>query len=187
MAHIGNGTEYGLHCLLLLARPLAEPASSRELAELQGVSTSFLAKIFPKLERAGIVKASTGVRGGYQLARPAERITVLDVVDAIEGPKPLFDCQEIRGGCAIFEGKPPAWSTRGTCGIHAVMLQAEKRMRDELARTTIRDLADGVARVAPPDFGAKIEHWFADRVNVRSEARLAVVTGPRRRRKADDG
>ncbi len=186
MAHIGNGTEYGLHCLLLLARPLAEPASSRDLAELQGISTSFLAKIFPKLERAGIVKASAGIRGGYQLARPAEQITVLDVVDAIEGPKPLFDCQQIRGGCTIFEGKPPAWMTRGVCGIHAVMLRAEKLMRDELARTTIRDLADGVASKAPPGFGMQIENWFADRVNVRSEARLAVVTGPRPRRKADD-
>lgn len=65
MAHYGSGTEYGLHCLLFLSQPLAEPASSRDLAELQGISVSFLAKIFPKLEKAGIVKASEGIRGGY--------------------------------------------------------------------------------------------------------------------------
>lgn len=185
MAHIGNGTEYGLHCLLLLARPLAEPASSRDLAELQGISTSFLAKIFPKLERAGIVKASAGIRGGYQLARPPEQITVLDVVDAIQGTKPLFDCQQIRGGCTLYEGKPPAWMTRGVCGIHAVMLRAEKQMRDELARTTIRDLAEGVESKAPPGFAMELQGWFADRVNMRAEARVTAVSGPKSRRRPD--
>ena len=183
MAHIGNGTEYGLHCLLLLARPNAEPASSRDLAELQGISTSFLAKIFPKLERAGIVKASSGIRGGYQLARAPEHISVLEVVDAIEGHKPLFDCQQIRGKCTIFEGTPPSWMTRGVCGIHAVMLSAEKHMRDELGRTSIRDLADGVASRAPPDFGIKLEGWFSDRIGARTEAQIAAVTGPKSRRK----
>lgn len=167
MAHIGNGTEYGLHCLLLLARPLAEPASSRELAELQGVSTSFLAKIFPKLERAGIVKASTGVRGGYQLARPAERITVLDVVDAIEGPKPLFDCQEIRGRCAVFGNSPPGWAMAGTCSIHAVMLRAEKAMRESLAAQSLADIATTVYRKAPPEFANDLQEWIDHRVNGR--------------------
>ena len=93
MAHLGSSVEYGLHCLLWLVDPMAGPASSRDLAELQGVSPSFIAKIFPRLEKAGIVEASEGVRGGYRLARPANEITVLDVVDAIEGKKPLFDCQ----------------------------------------------------------------------------------------------
>ncbi len=61
----------------------------------QGISPSFVAKIFPKLEKAGIVRSSEGVRGGYLLARAPEEISVLEVVDAIEGRKPLFDCQEI--------------------------------------------------------------------------------------------
>ena len=73
MAHLGTSVEYAMHCLLWLAGPLAEPASSRDLAELQGISPSFLAKIFPKLEKAGIVAASEGIRGGYRLARPADR------------------------------------------------------------------------------------------------------------------
>ncbi|MDR7375429.1 Rrf2 family protein [Rhodoferax ferrireducens] len=172
-----------MHCLLLLARPDAKPASSRDLAELQGISTTFLAKIFPKLERAGLVKATAGIRGGYQLARLPEQISVLDVVDAIEGAKPLFDCQQIRGKCTIFEGNPPPWMTRGICGIHAVMLKAEKAMRDELARTSIRDLVDGVANKAPPDFGVKLDSWFSNRIGVRTEAQIAAVTGPKSRRK----
>lgn len=53
MAHIGNGVEYALHCLLWLVDPDSASLSSRELAEMQGISPAFLAKIFPRLERPG--------------------------------------------------------------------------------------------------------------------------------------
>jgi Rrf2 family protein len=175
MAHLGNGVEYGLHCLLWLVGAKTQPASSRDLAELQGVSPSFLAKIFAKLERAGIVRASEGIRGGYLLARPADQITVLDITDAIEGNKPIFECQEIRGKCAIFGNKAPRWSTQGVCAIHAVMLRAEQSMRSELAKTTIAELAGAVGRKAPADFTSEVHDWLANRVDLRSKARLAGV------------
>ena len=66
-------------------------------------------KIFPKLEKAGIVETTGGIRGGYQMARPAEQISVLYVGDAVDGSKPMFDCQEIRARCAPFDGNPPEW------------------------------------------------------------------------------
>lgn len=66
MAYITTSVEYGIHCLLWLVGDNQRALSSRELAELQGISPSFLAKIFPKLEKAGIVVASEGVRGGYR-------------------------------------------------------------------------------------------------------------------------
>src|SRR5882724_10853812 len=141
MAHFGSDVEYGLHCLLWLVEPTLQPTSSRDLAELQGVSPSFIAKIFPRLEKAGIVVAAEGIRGGYCLARPSDKISVLDVVDAIQGKKSLFDCQEIRGRCALFHGQPPSWSTTGVCSIHAVMLRAEQSMREQLSRTTVADLS----------------------------------------------
>ena len=98
MAHLGTGIEYALHCLLWIAQPLPKPPSSRELAALQGAPAPFVAKIFGKLEKAGLVAASAGIRGGYRLARAPEDITVLDVVDAVEGRKNLFDCQTIMLG-----------------------------------------------------------------------------------------
>src|SRR5690606_27969881 len=118
--HLTSSVEYGIHCLLWLVDAGDKQPSSRDLAELQGLSPSFVAKIFPKLEKAGIVTANAGVRGGYRLARPAEDITVLAIVDAIEGAKPLFDCQEIRDRCAVFGGDAPRWATNGVCAIHAV-------------------------------------------------------------------
>ncbi len=104
MAHITAGVEYGLHCLLYLVRPAgdadARVASVRDLAELQGVPVEYLAKIFTKLQKAGIVAAAEGAGGGFRLAREPAAIRVLDVVTAIDGDKALFDCRENRDRCA---------------------------------------------------------------------------------------
>lgn len=167
MAHLTVSVEYGLHCLLWLVGGDGAAMSSRELAELQGISPSFLAKIFPKLEKAGIVTASEGVRGGYRLGRPADEISILEVVDAIEGEKPLFDCQEVRERCALFAGKPPGWATAGVCAIHAVMLQAEKAMRDSLAKQSLGQIHATFGRKAPEDFANQVSGWMDGRLTGR--------------------
>lgn len=164
MAHLTASVEYGLHCLHWLVEPAERPLSCRDLAELQGISPSFLAKILAKLEKAGIVTATEGVQGGYRLARPAHEISFLDVVDAIEGRKPLFDCQEVRGRCALFGAQPPRWATAGVCSIHAVMLRAERAMRDTLAGQSLADLAGAVNRKAPANFPLKVHEWIGGRV-----------------------
>jgi Rrf2 family protein len=175
MAYLGTSVEYALHCLLWLAQPLGESPISRELAELQGISPSFVAKIFPKLEKAGIVSASDGIRGGYRLARSPRQITVLEVIDAVEGGKSLFECLEIRGRCAVFDGKPPGWMVGGTCGIHAVMIRAEKVLRSDLAKTTLAVLVAGVRRKAPSVFARNIQKWLADRATAREESRMSAL------------
>jgi Rrf2 family protein len=169
----GVSVEYGLHCVLWLAGNDVERASSRDLADLQGVPAATTAKIMPKLEKAGIVDSRDGISGGYALARLPEDITVLDVVVAIESGKRLFDCREVRRGCPLFAGEPPAWAANGVCGIHAVMLRAENRMRAELARTTLADLAAGVRQ--PPKFEALVSSWLTDRGTSRNAARIAAV------------
>jgi len=178
MAHLTASVEYGVHCLLWLVGANDTPLSSRDLAELQGVSHSFLAKIFAKLEKGGIVRASGGVRGGYLLARPPEQISILAIVDAIEGQKPLFECQEIRGRCAVFDGAPPRWATRGVCSIHAVMLRAEKSMRDTLAATSLRDIAADVGDKAPPAFAADLQDWIGLRIGGRTGKQRQPALAP---------
>ena len=173
MAHITAGVEYGLHCLLWLTSSPGAPLSSRDLADFQGISPSFVAKVFPKLEKAGIVTASEGIKGGYLLAKQPQDITVLDVVDAIEGRKPLFDCQEIRSRCAVYRERPPSWATKGVCAIHAVMLRAEKAMRDSLASQTLADIAGDLARKAPPAFSDDVRKWLVDRARTRTRGPAA--------------
>ncbi|MDT1107444.1 transcriptional regulator, partial [Pseudomonas aeruginosa] len=82
--------------------------------------------------------------------------------------KPLFDCQEIRGRCAVFGNAPPGWATGGTCAIHAVMLRAEKAMRDSLASQSLADVAHVVGRKAPPDFSNEVRDWLGERIKSRA-------------------
>lgn len=172
MALYGAAVEYGLHCLLLLVRmPAADgdgpPPSVRDLAEFQGVSPSYLAKTFTQLEKAGLVRSAEGVAGGFELARPPEQISVLDVADALEGRKPLFDCQEVRQRCILYTPRPPAWAVAGTCGIHAAMLRAEREMRRSLAAVSLADLTAGVAPKVPAEFARAAQDWFAERARRR--------------------
>ena len=172
MSHFGAGTEYALHCLLFLADgETTHSPSSRDLAEFQGISASYVAKIFTSLERAGIVLSTVGAKGGFQLSRPASRISVLQVVDAVEGRKPVFQCRNIRVNCALFGERAPAWAGSGLCAIHQVMVDAEEKMRAELDRVSIADLRDRVAEKAPANFSLKVIDWFADRQAHRFRAR----------------
>jgi Rrf2 family protein len=160
MAHITVSVEYGIHSLLWLVGQEGRPLSSRKLAELSGISPTFLAKIFPKLEKAGIVRAAEGVRGGYALAKAPNEISFLEIVDAIEGEKPLFDCQEVRTRCPLFGKQPPAWAINGKCAVHAVMLRAEKSMREALKAQSLGDVAQAFGRKAPAEFWTAFQSWL---------------------------
>lgn len=168
----GVSVEYGLHTLLWLIAEHPKRASSRDLAEMQGVPAAMLAKIMPKLEKAGIVTSSDGITGGYELAKPPADISVLEVVDAIDGDRKLFDCKEVRRGCVLFGGTPPPWSVDGVCRIHAVMLRAERRMRSELDKTSLADLAQGGR---PKEFESLVADWFRDRTSARETARVTAL------------
>ena len=92
----------------------------------------------------------------------------MELVDAIEGDKPLFDCQDIRGRCAVFGDRPSGWATAGVCAIHAVMLRAEKAMRNSLGTQSLADVARVLDRKAPPDFSNEVRDWFDGRIKARA-------------------
>lgn len=166
MALYSSSVEYGLHCLLYLAmgpENAESKATSVDLAEIQGVSASYVAKLFTRLKNGGIVNATEGASGGYQLARPSNAITMLEIIDALEDRKHLFLCRDIRHRCALFGSTPPTWATKGVCSIHAVMLEAEQQMRQTLKQHTLADVAAKVGRKAPKAFSAEVSAWFDDR------------------------
>lgn len=158
----GAGAEYALHSLLVLAAR-SEPVSARDLARFQELPARFLAKIFTRLEKAGLVEAIEGVRGGFRLARPPERITVREVLEAVDPNRTLFECAEIRRHCALFGAEAPGWSVSGMCRIHLFMKEAEDALQGFLASKTIADLGREFSRKAPDKFVRGAERWFLER------------------------
>jgi hypothetical protein len=76
----------------------------------------------------------------------------------------------------LFEGAPPAWATGDVCGIHAVMLRAERVLREELAKTSLASLSAGLqTKRLPPDFPEQVRTWFASRQTSREDARLSAM------------
>jgi Rrf2 family protein len=136
---LGEGVEQAIHCVLLLSG-LSETGvlSAAALAEFHAVSPSYLLKHLQAMAGAGLLESVPGPKGGYRLARPAAKITLLDVVVAVEGPEPAFRCAEIRQ-----RGPSPvaAHFFKAPCAVNAAMLKAERAYRAELRQVTIADLA----------------------------------------------
>ncbi len=171
----GAGAEYALHSLLVLSAR-SEPVSVRDLARFQALPERFLAKLFTRLEKAGLVEATEGARGGFALARPAARIAVRDVLEAVDPSRTLFECAEIRRHCALFGAEPPSWSVSGMCRIHLFMKEAEDALQGFLASKTLADLGHELERKAPAPFLREAETWFQERRVGRTAARRG---GPR--------
>ncbi len=163
-APLGVGVEYALHSLLSLVDvPGGRNLGIKEIATFQGISETYLSKIFARLKKAGIVRSTPGVKGGYELARKLEEITFWDVVMAVEGPVSLFQCRNVRANCVLYQGREvPLWVTEHTCTIHAVMLQAEARMRQHLQEKTLAWLHAEVDSFLPEERKAASARWFEE-------------------------
>jgi Rrf2 family protein len=165
---LSEGVEWAAHCAAVLAA-LPEGASlpGGRLAEFHGVPAPYLAKTLQALMRAGIVDSVPGRYGGYWLAKPAAAISLLDVVEAIDGREPIFRCTEIRrrGPSAV-----PARQYGPVCAIAAAMGRAESAWRSELAATTIADIAGVVAAQSPPAAVRKATAWVTSVLAARSPA-----------------
>lgn len=110
---ITRQADYALRAMLYLSKLEANiRAATSQIADEQQIPPSFLAKIISQLSIAGLISTSRGARGGVSLARPAEEISLLDVVEAIDGPISLNVCSHSAGVCPFGEDCPiqPIWS-----------------------------------------------------------------------------
>ena len=109
---ITRQADYALRAVIYLSRlGTDERAATSQIAQQQNIPPSFLAKIVSQLSVAGLLQTSRGARGGVSLARSPENITVLDVVEAIDGPIMLNECVGAGGVCIFGDGCPlkPIW------------------------------------------------------------------------------
>lgn len=162
----GVGVEYALHCLLYLIDPPADAKLvMKDIALFQGVSETYLSKIFARMKKGGLVRSTPGVKGGYELARSPEKITFLEVVEAVEGPISLFQCRNIRAHCILDQGREPLPElTAGVCTIHGVMLEAEAQLRRHLQAKTLDWLHQKVQALVPAERQEATRQWFAEAI-----------------------
>jgi Rrf2 family protein len=157
---ISEGVEWAIHCCALLAvLPPGTALPASRLAEYHEVPGAYLAKHLQALARAGLLEAGQGPRGGYRLARPAADVTLLEIVEAVEGAAPAFRCTEIR------QRGPAAVGPRGyvkPCGIARAMWRAEEAWRGSLRETTIADILTGLVGDIDPKSAAKAAAWFQE-------------------------
>ena len=129
-----NPTEYAIRGLGELACRCSGDTGVMlldRLVEGTDLPRDFLAKIFQQLVRAGILRSSRGRGGGFALARPAHQITLLQIVEAIEGPQTMDRCVV---GLAQCNDHMP-------CPQHDLYKPIRQRLRDYLETTTVADMA----------------------------------------------
>lgn len=100
MIRMSKLTDYAIVILAHLARS-TETLTAHELAERSRVPLPTVSKLAKELSKAGLVVSHRGRNGGYGLARPAELISVAEIVEALEGPIALTECATGKGDCGI--------------------------------------------------------------------------------------
>jgi Rrf2 family protein len=161
------GVEYGLHCLVyLIDIPPDSTIGIKELSAFQGVSETYLSKIFSKLTKAGIVSSVPGVKGGYKLAKSPAEISFWDVVEAVEGATPIFQCKNIKNNSYLCRDEDyAACALASSCEINLVMLEAEDSMRNVLRSKTLTWLNEKLDRVLTPQSRKDTREYFANSNN----------------------
>ncbi len=157
---MSDGVEWGVHvCVLLATLPDDAALAAAKLADYHGVPAAYLAKHLQALAGAGVLRTVKGARGGYRLARSPAEITVLEVVEAIDGNESAFRCSEIRrrGPVAM-----PAREYTKPCGIHRAFTRADEVWRAELAKTTVADLLIGLLNDVPRTALEKGARWLQE-------------------------
>jgi Rrf2 family protein len=153
---MSGGVEWSLHCCVVLTAA-ERPVPAQRLAELHDVSATYLAKQLQALSKAGLVRSTQGQSGGYVLTRSPADITVLDVVEAVDGPRPAFVCTEIRQRGPL--ASPPE-ACSAPCAISRAMTAADDAWRGALRAVTIADLAHSVNRDYGRDVMSAIARWL---------------------------
>jgi len=125
--------EYAIRGIVYLAaRPMDQVCLLSEIATAVDVPQTFLAKIFQQFSKMGLVRSYRGTGGGFLLGRPPEKITLLEVVEAVEGPI-------IPNRCVMGDGE---CDRSHSCKVHPVWVSVQNQVRDILNGFTLKDLRD---------------------------------------------
>jgi Rrf2 family transcriptional regulator, iron-sulfur cluster assembly transcription factor len=132
MMELTRKGEYAIRGIVYLAsRPGDQVCLLSEIATAVDVPQTFLAKIFQQFSKIGLVRSYRGTGGGFMLGRAPDKISLLEVVEAVEGPI-------IPNRCVTGEGE---CNRSSTCNVHPVWMVVQSQVRDILANVTLKELA----------------------------------------------
>ncbi|MFL5900721.1 MAG: RrF2 family transcriptional regulator [Solirubrobacterales bacterium] len=143
--------DYAVRAAAELAAAEEGPIKGERLADAQDIPLQFLEHILLELKHAGIVRARRGAKGGYWLARPAEEVTIADIVRAVEGP------------IAHVQSAPPeSIEYRGNAKhLQEVWIAVRASLRTVLEHVTLADLVSGELATEVSQLAAQPDAWAA--------------------------
>lgn len=134
MLRVTKLTDYATVVLTVLAARPDDVLSASELAERAGLETPTVSKLLKPLAQAGLVEGFRGANGGYRLARPADEISLIEIVEALEGPLGMTECSVHAGTCGIED----------QCGVRANWRRINDVVVEALRSVTLAQM------LAPP-------------------------------------
>lgn len=165
MLRVTKLTDYATVVLTVLASDPDAVASAAGLAERAGLEAPTVAKVLKPLAQAGLVEAFRGVNGGYRLARAADDISLIEVVEAMEGPLGMTECSVHAGACGIER----------SCNVRANWRRINDVVIDALRGVTLAQMLHGpTLHDTHPDAPRKRDYRVAARASRAIPARLAT-------------
>ncbi len=140
--HISTRGRYGLRAMVDMALHATEgPLALRIIAERQDISESYLEQVFTSLRKSGLVRASRGSQGGYELSRPAGEIKVGEILRALEGPIAPVHCVGDDSQC----------EREKTCITRSFWEELRDKINEFLDSTSLQDLGDRARLLVPEE------------------------------------
>lgn len=130
MLRLSKLTDYGMVVMAALADAEDDTRNAADLAAATGVALPTVRKLLKRLNRGGLVNSARGARGGYRLARPADDISIADVIAALEGPVSLTECAAHDGLCSM----------ESVCRLRGHWRVINDAIRDALADVSVADM-----------------------------------------------
>ncbi len=129
--YITREADYAVRCILLLSKEPQRIVSAKEISRSMAIPRSFLSKILQRLSRNGIVKSTQGASGGFELARKPEKINLLEVIEAIQGPSAMSVCAIDKRACSLSR----------KCTVHPIWVELRNEVEKRLKKETFAKLA----------------------------------------------
>ncbi len=125
-------TDYAIRALIYLAAHPEDRVKASEIAHEMEIAEPILRQVMGELQRANLVASRSGPHGGYRLARNPADVTLLEIIEAMEGPTSLHECA-LRGG-------PCHWED--VCAVHSIWSEARAAFTEVLAAHTLAEVAE---------------------------------------------